>query len=309
MEEKTLKVKVDRCPECGSENLIQDYESREYVCGDCGLVIKEMEYDRGPEWRAFDLEEKEKRSRGGKPLTYTLHDKGLTTSISPFDRDTYRKPLKPEQKETFYRLRKWQKRMRLFDSSERSLAFALAQANKISNNLLLPKYVAEYASQILTKLVKERLLRGRDIKSTAAASVYLACRDLEIPRTLDEVAEAANEEKRRVGSTYRFIVQEGFKELDYKPPVPSHSIYVSKTGVSGLTEGITHKILRAAKEVKLTSGRSPIGTITAAAYIASVLTGERITQRDLAEKMRCTEVTIRNRYRELIERLMFIVEL
>jgi transcription initiation factor TFIIB len=309
MEEKPL-IK-NKCPECGSENLIRDYENREYVCGDCGLVIKEMEYDRGPEWRTFDLEQKEERSRVGGPLTYTIHDKGLTTSISPFDQDTYGKPLKPEQKETFYRLRKWQRRMRVSDAVERSLAFALAEIDKISGPgyLNLPKNVTENASLIFRKMLKERLLRGRGIEGMATAAIYLACRQAGLGRTLDEISEISGVSKREIARDYRFIL----KETGYQVPPQPLSQYVSKLvnefGKFGKTEELTHKILLTAKEAKLTSGRGPNGLAAAATYTASLLTGERLTQRDLAEKMRCTEVTIRNRYKELVERLMFIVEL
>ena len=105
MEEKTLTTRIGKCPECGNENIIKDYESGEYVCGGCGLVIGKI-YDRGPEWRAFDEEQKEKRPRTGAPLTYTIHDKGLSTIIDSSDQDVYGKPLGTEQKEVFHRLRK-----------------------------------------------------------------------------------------------------------------------------------------------------------------------------------------------------------
>ena len=56
-------------------------------------------------------------------------------------------------------------------------------------------------------------------------------------------------------------------------------------------------------EKGLTSGRGPTGVAAAALYIASVLLGERKTQRDVADIAGVTEVTIRNRYKELAEKL------
>ena len=79
--------------------------------------------------------------------------------------------------------------------------------------------------------------------------------------------------------------------------------------MQGKVEEIANKILTVATELKLTSGRGPTGIAAAASYVASVLVGEKRTQREIAEIARVTEVTIRNRYKELIERLMFIVSL
>ncbi|MFH8132061.1 MAG: TFIIB-type zinc ribbon-containing protein [Candidatus Aenigmatarchaeota archaeon] len=310
MEEKPLlRARVEKCPECGSKNIIKDYDTGEDVCSNCGLVIAQKIYDKGPEWRAFDEEQREKRPRSGAPLTYTLHDMGLMTSISNLDRDAYGKPLKPQQKETSYRLRKWQTRMRVSDANERSLALGLDQIIKVSNKLELPKNAMENASLILRKALKERISRGRSLEGLAVASVYLSCRQLGIPRSIDQVSEISGLRKTEIGRSYRFIV----KELGYILPPPSPGEYVSRplneAGKSGKTEDVAYKILLAAKQARLTLGKAPTGLAAAAAYIASVLTGERITQKDLAEKMRCTEVTIRNRYKELVERLMFIVEL
>ena len=50
------------CPECGSTELIGDYERAEVVCSRCGLVIDENLVDMGPEWRAFDHEQRDKRT-------------------------------------------------------------------------------------------------------------------------------------------------------------------------------------------------------------------------------------------------------
>jgi len=40
-----------------------------------------------------------------------------------------------------------------------------------------------------------------------------------------------------------------------------------------------------------------------------VLTGEGMTQREIAEIAQVTEVTIRNRYKEMFERLLFTMSL
>ena len=112
---KREKEKVDEfekftveCPECKSHTLVRDYERAELVCSDCGLVIDENFIDQGPEWRAFDHDQRMKRSRVGAPMTYTIHDKGLSTMIDWRNRDSYGKTISSKNRAQLYRLRKWQ---------------------------------------------------------------------------------------------------------------------------------------------------------------------------------------------------------
>jgi transcription initiation factor TFIIB len=306
---KAEPAKVQSCPECGSTRLMRDYECAEIVCMDCGFVVAAKIADRGPEWRAFDDEQRSKRTRVGAPLTYTIHDKGLSTTIDWHDRDIYGKSLSPGQKAQVYRLRKWQRRIRVSDATERNLAFALSEITKISNNLNLPKNILETASVIYRKAVKEKLIRGRSIQGVTSAAIYLACRQCGLPRTLDEIAQSSGVNKKEVGRSYRFLI----RELNYSIPPLRPSQYITKFSnqltMQGKVEEIAHKILAAAKELKLTSGRGPTGIAAAASYVASVLTGERKTQREIAEIAQVTEVTIRNRYKELVERLMFQISI
>lgn len=297
---------VQRCPECGGTRLMRDYESAEVVCMECGFVVDMKLADRGPEWRAFDSEQRDKRARTGAPATFTIHDKGLSTMIDWHDRDIYGKKFTASQKSQIYRLRRWQRRIRVSGAIERNLAFALSEITKIANNLSLPKNIFETASVIYRKAVKERLIRGRSIQGISAASVYIACRQCGLARTLDEIAKSSNVSRREVGRSYRFLV----KELDYFIPPVKANQYVSKFSnqltMQGKVEDIANKILMAARKLKLTCGRGPTGIAAAASYIASVLVGERRTQREIAEIAKVTEVTIRNRYKELVLSLIHI---
>lgn len=135
--------KVNKCPECGNVDLIRDYEAGELVCEGCGMVISSTLFDHGPEWRAFDEEQREKRTRVGAPLTWTIHDKGLSTIIDWHDRDVYGRKLKPDQKARVYRLRKWHRRSKVSGATERNLAFALSELTKVAYKLNLPKNVLE----------------------------------------------------------------------------------------------------------------------------------------------------------------------
>ena len=302
-------AKVRVCPECGGQKLIRDYEAAEIVCMACGCVIDEKLADTRPEWRAFDDEQKAKRSRVGAPLTYTIHDKGLSTVIDWRDRRALGKRATAAQRLDLYKLRKWQSRVRVSDATERNLAVALAELSKLSSSLNLPKNILETASVIYRRAIKKRLIRGRSIHNVTAAAVYMSCRQCGVPRTLDEIASSSNLNRKDIGRSYRFMV----RELEaFVPPSTSRNYaarFSNKLMISGKAEAIAIKILEIAKQMKLTSGRGPTGIAAAATYIATVLTNERKTQREIAEIANVTEVTIRNRYKELLERLLIEVEL
>ncbi|UCH37314.1 MAG: transcription initiation factor IIB [Candidatus Bathyarchaeota archaeon] len=297
------------CLECGGTQYIRDYETAEIVCTNCGYVVEDKIEDTGPEWRAFDDEQRDKRTRVGAPFTFTIHDKGLSTMIDWRNKDTYGKAISAGQRAQIYRLRKWQRRSRVSDATERNLAFALSELSKISSNLNLPKNILETASLIYRRAVKMNLIRGRSIQGVTAAAIYMACRQCGVARTLDEVAASSLINRKEVGRSYRFIV----KELDVVVPPSGASSYISRflsqLGLEGSVETLAIQILNTARTLGLTNGRGPLGMAAAATYIASSLVNERRTQRRIAEQVNVTEVTIRNRYRELMENLEIEIKL
>jgi len=126
---------------------------------------------------------------------------------------------------------------------------------------------------------------------------------------LDEIATASTLNKKDIGRSYRFML----RELGMFVPPSTNRHYAArfsnKLVISGKAETIAIKILEIARAMKLTSGRGPAGIAAASTYIATVLTNERKTQREIAEIANVTEVTIRNRYKELLEKLMIEVPL
>lgn len=295
-----------KCPECGGCSFIRDYDTGEIVCVSCGFVVDDKILDTGPEWRAFDEEQRSKRSRVGAPTTYTIHDKGLSTMID-WRRSSHHRRIDPVRAVQIYNLRKWQRRVRLSNSSERNLAFALTELSKISMSLNAPKHVLETASVIYRKALKKRLIRGRSIQGIVAASIYMACRLCGLARTLDEISKVTTISKREIARSYRFIV----KELEEFVPPVNPIMYVSRfsnqLGIKGRTEEIAHKIVKVSSQLKLTCGRGPTGIAAAAIYLASVITGDRRTQREIAETANVTEVTVRNRYSNILKNLDIII--
>lgn len=297
-QEEREKKEQEICPECGGDLLEQDGE---IVCSECGLVIEEEMIDPGPEWRAFNQQERNSKSRVGAPTTQTMHDKGLTTSIDWKNTDAYGRSLTSEKRSQMRRLRKWQERIRTKDAGERNLQFALSEIDRMASALGVPRSIREVASVMYRQALKKDLIRGRSIEGVATAALYAACRQENLPRSLEEVASVSRVERKEIGRTYRYVSQE--LGLEMEPVDPSQYVprYCTELDVSSEVERKAVDIIERTAEKGLLSGKSPTGYAAAAIYTASLLCRENRTQKEVAEVAQVTEVTIRNRYQEQID--------
>lgn len=288
---------VKRCPECGSVNLTYDDQKGEIVCNDCGLLIEEKMVDTGQE-TGGQFDKSEKKTRGGAPLSMQKYDKGLTTNVGEIS-DIYK--LEHGQTRKFLRLKKWQERVST--SIERNLRLAMAELRRETSFLNLPNVVRDEAARVYNHVLQRGLVRGRSMESVIAACIYAACRSYNIPRTLDEIAATSDVARKEIGRTYRFMIRK--MGLKVKPSSPKDYIarFSSILHLSPKSQNEALKILKKADISELTSGRGPAGIAAAALYVAALLNGEKRTQREVADVAGITEVTIRNRYKELIEQL------
>ena len=288
---------VKKCPECESLNLNFDPHLGEVICNDCGLVVEDKMVDSGIDLQS-KFNKREKKGRGGAPINMQKFDKGLTTNVGEIS-DIYR--LESGQTRKFLRLKKWQERVST--SIERNLRLAMAELRVVASYLNLPNVVKDEASRIYNFVLQRGLVRGRSMESVIAACLYTACRSYNIPRTLDEMATASDVERKEIGRTYRFII----RKLKIKVKQSSPKDYISRfSSVLKLSPKTQHKaleVLSEANRVELTSGRGPAGIAAAALYVAALMNDEKKTQREVADIAGITEVTIRNRYKELIEKL------
>lgn len=294
-----LGNKVTSEVKCPPDKIVYDESRGEYICVETGEVIEERVVDLGPEWRAFTPEERDRRSRTGSPLSPTIHDGGLSTVIDWRDRDAMGKKLELKRKLEVMRWRKWQIRTRIQDSIDRNITQAATELERIADQLGLPRAVKEHAASIYRKAVERGTVRGRAIESIVAAALYAACRIYKIPRTLDEIAQYTKTSKKEVARCYRLLV----RELNINIPVLDASDFVARIasalGLSGKVIKTAIEIIQKAKDAGLTAGKDPAGLAAAAVYIAAQLNDERRTQKDVAQVAGVTEVTVRNRYKEL----------
>lgn len=309
----------DKCPECGSQNLITDYDTGETVCGDCGFVLAEQMVAKEQEWRAYTQEEDASRSRVGRPEFYSVHDKGLSTTLEPIGRDSLGRTLRPSTFLQMKRLSKHQRHSRVHLSEERNLAQAMTELDRLSgsNKLSIPPLIKEKAAIIYRKALDKGLIRGRTIVGMAVATLYAACRESGVQRTLREIAKVSFEmsgvDKKEVARCYRLLLKETGLKMPIVDPISYVPKIASQTKISEKTQGLAVKILLQAKKKKILPGRDRMSLAAAALYIACLENNEKktglfgsigpITQKDIAEAAGVTEVTVRNRYKEMERKL------
>lgn len=294
-----LQRALDSCPRCGKAAMVLDPENGELICSKCGFVVKEKIEDGGPERRSTSKDDRKDESRTGLPASIASHDMGLATVIGTRNADSTGRPISGSMRSTVDRLRTWDKRSQVHESSDRNMSRAFVQLRTFAEKLSLSDEVVERAAYIYRKAFERGLIRGRSITEMITASIYAACRDREIPRTIREVARVANIGKKDLARSYRMLI----REMDIRMPVPDPAKSVSKIAsgveVGEKTRRRALEIIAKARQNGVAAGKDPVGLAASALYVATTLSGEEKTQRKIAVAAGVTEVTIRNRYKEL----------
>jgi len=283
-------------------NLITDPETGEVISADSGQVVADVTLSLGPEWRAFDSEEASK-SRTGAPNSLARHDMGLSTMIGRTDRDAGGNSIGTDMRYRMERLKMWDSRSRMHSPSERNFQQAFSQLAKVKDRMGLPDSVMEKAAYVYRKAQEKGLIRGRTIGSVLAASIYIASRQMGVLRTLDDISADSGIKPKEVGRSYRLLVS----SLDLQVPMIDANKYVAKvansTNLSERTKRRALEIMAIAQSKGVSVGKDPMGLAASALYLATRFTKEYKTQADIAKAAGVTEVTVRNRSKELRARL------
>lgn len=286
-----------QCNQCQNYTLVLDVLSSEYVCSTCGCVSNEKIYNSDLPY--LEKGEFKDKSRIGMPESLTVNHKGLSTLIGLNDMDGRGKMLDAIQKETIQRLRTWNNRSQLNDSISRNLDKALKYLNNFGDKLYLSPAVMENAAYIYRKAAIRKLAKGRSTVSLVAASIYAACREISIPKTISDIANVCNIPSKEIMSHYKLIL----KELSLKIPVIQGIDYV--TLISNrlkLTEKTKREALRIYSLVqhsRISIGKNPRAFAGAIIYIASQDSNEFLRQVEVCQIADISTVSLRKRCKEI----------
>ncbi len=295
-----------RCPECQS-NLIDDVHNGEKICSGCGLVAMEQMSDSGPESRSTNPEERMKNSRATGQTTYSQHDLGIRTEIAYGTKDYSGKTINAEVANQMYNLRKWQTRIRVSSPRERRLANILEKIGETCQALSLSKNVLESASMVYRNFEGQFDAKGKSVTCMSAATIYMACKQCDVIRSLNEICAATGSSKeldmnvKLTAKYYRTLVMELGNSTTH---VVTLDKYISKIAnlakLDVRVERLAAEIAQKTSDHNIADGKAPNGLAAAYLYIASILLGQSMLQRDVSSIAGITEVTIRNRCKEIL---------
>ena len=301
----------DICIICKSPlNMITDPASGEIFCSNCGMVICDKTEESGrPEWRNFEDSQQEKNKklrRTGRPLSLARHDMGLYTIIGQTDKDARGQKLDVSMRSSIERLRRWDYRSQVYSSTDRNLMQAFNELDRLKDKLGLSDAIIEKTAYIYRKAQERGLVRGREIYSVLAATVYIACREMGTPRTLKGIAAISNIKRKDIARNYRRLVIELEVKVPIVEPIKCISRIANKVDIGQKTKRQAMNIMSdITKRGGISAGKNPMGLAATVLYLSSRITGEEenMAQKVFAEAAGVTDVTIRNIFKSIISYL------
>ncbi|MDH5463690.1 MAG: transcription factor TFIIB [Nitrosopumilus sp.] len=271
----------------------------EITCGNCGVVLSDRTIDFGPENAVQTTDEYQSSARTGQKIALKMADMGLSTLIQAQDRDSSGKLLSGYNKQSFHRLRMWDRNSR-YVLTKQSYVKAFTFLDGIRSKLGLPEHVVEKSAYLFRKVEQKKLLAGRSNQSVLCGVVYIACRTTDTPRTLNDIADAAGIKKKAIQRVYRLLSAnlDDVQSASYNPAEFIERIS-SEVMVSEKTKRDARKILEFGRKIGITSGKHPMSMAVAAVYLAIQDNHEKVSQTRIAQASGISAVTIRNRVKEL----------
>ncbi len=309
------RLEIPTCAECSSTSLIDDLERGETVCQSCGIVAADQMVDHGPETARTGYEDKMNLARASGTMTYSQHDLGLSTTIATTSRDFSGKSIGSDTASTMRRLDKWQSRVRVTSNTERRLVGMLSKLGDVCRSMDLPNNVLETASMIYRDL-DGKAVKGRHIDSMAVATVYMACQRCEIVRSLEDICRSFCD-PREIRSKTK-LAAKYYRDMRLSmETTPTISVTMDRriSQIANITrtdprvERLALKIADKTSNGGFAGGKTPQGIAAAYLYVASILRGQSVLQRDISSVAQVTEVTIRSRCKDLLASYRLVVRL
>jgi len=291
------------CPSCKRDStVITDPKTGEIICSKCGMVLSDKFSAIRSDGSPIVMDETEGKTTTGLP-SLAIHDMGLSTVIGKENTDAHRNKIEPSMLSTMHRLRTWDFRTQVHNSSDKSLRFAFSELGSLKDKLGLSDAIIERTAYIYRKAQEKGMLRGRSILAVLAAAVYIACRQLNVPRTLDDIAAASNVKRKSIAKSHRDLIFQLHLNL---PTIDTTKCIAGVANKANISEKTKHQAINLMTDVVkngIAAGKDPMGLAATVLYASCLKTGEEKTQFELAKAAQITDATIRNRFKDLKNQL------
>jgi transcription initiation factor TFIIB len=260
--------------------------------------------DSRPEWRSFTTDDvNNSRSRAGMPISLARHDMGLATMIGSQDKDASGRKIDAAMRFTMSRLRTWDFRTQAHTSTDRNLRQAFSELDRLKDKLGLPDSVIEKTAYIYRKVQERGLVRGRSVSAILAAAIYIACREMGFPRILKDITAISNIRHRYIAQAYRLLIMELDLKIPLIDPIKCINRIANNARISEKTKRLAIDIMHDIIKGGISAGKDPMALAAAVLYLSCLKTDENKIQRYIADAAGVTDVTLRNRYKNIINYL------
>lgn len=289
-----------QCPNCQDPvlNIHEDFAAGDLVCMSCGMVLGDRIIDTRSEWRTFssDSGNTDDPSRVGGPSNPLLDGGQLETIISA--------------KDGFSGMSKELGRLQgraTFKPGEKNLLNSFRTISTYCERIGLPRVIVDRAKQLFKKADEEKILKGKGTEAAIASSIYIACRESQVPRTFKEISSLTMVSKKDIGRCCKAMAP--FLEMlnapsteDFMARFCSHlnlGMDVQKTAVF---------VSKQVKSIGCADGKSPISVASAGIFlVCHLFPGFTKTPKDISFVSGVSEATIRNAYKDLYPHRLRIV--
>ena len=267
------------------------------VCQNCGEVRLQI-FDHSPR-RTYNQQEKKNRV-----INEIVYNPIGPRTVIKGNKDAHGRILNSKDASYFRKLGKINKS--IFSSFERNLYTAIPVFDRVQERLNIPDNTRKDAMRIYTYAVKEKMTMGRSIESLISAAVFCAIRISGIPVSMDEILEITSVPKKKCVKDYGLIRLKILPQLNFKVKHLTPDRYIDR-----FTEDLklpmqcrnfaVRLLLKAINKGYNTSGKDPKGIAAAVIYAAAQMCGEIRTQKEVCSTTQVTQVTLRNRKREIAQ--------
>ncbi|KAI4196741.1 MAG: hypothetical protein LQ346_003164 [Caloplaca aetnensis] len=307
------------CKECKEDppNLVEDFSAGDTVCGTCGLVLGDRIVDTRSEWRTFtnDDQNNDDPSRVGDGANPLLNGAQLQTTIafSGVGSSKARDLSRAQNRATH-------------DKATKTLMAAYKEIGAMCDGLKIPKNVADVAKHLFKITQDEGAFRGKSELTVIAGCIFIACRQCKAPRTFREVFQITKVSKPEIGRIFKQLEKlfaernekmkqsaiesggvpvengTGFENVESTTPKDLCTRFCNTLNLSQKCTVMSQDIASATEAIGVLAGRSPISTAAACIYMASNLSGEARSAKDISQAAGVSDGTIRNAYKIMYQR-------
>ena len=295
-ETKTVSQENFECENCKGKSVVFDHGTGEKICNSCGVVISvEREYIDP----LLDTNINLSNMNLGTPSSLAHHDKNLSTLISYSNVDADGVAISVDQRSAIQRMRRWNKISNNNRSYHRNLKNAFAVLIRIKDKLSLSETIIEKSAYYYRKILDQNLIKGRSIKGFVVACVYVSCREMNVPRTIEEIADISNADKIFAGKCYRLLVRRLKIRL---PSIDSTSHLARIANNASISERTLRHAIQMMTQVKddpISFGKDPCAIAVAVLYGACLDKGEKTSQSRISLAGNVSVVTLRKRFLDI----------